>query len=31
MVDLPEAGKYRLFVQFMTDGVLHTAAITEAS
>jgi hypothetical protein len=26
--DLPEAGNYRIFVQFQTAGTLHTAAIT---
>jgi hypothetical protein len=26
--DLPEAGTYRLFIQFQTGGTLHTAAIT---
>jgi hypothetical protein len=26
--DLPEAGMYRLFIQFQTGGTLHTAAIT---
>jgi len=26
--DLPEAGRYRLFIQFMTGARLHTAAIT---
>ena len=26
--DLPAAGTYRVFVQFQTDGVLHTAALT---
>jgi hypothetical protein len=26
--DLPEAGKYRMFIQFQTDGILHTAAVT---
>ncbi len=26
--DLPEAGNYRMFVQFQTPGTLHTAAIT---
>ena len=26
--DLPVAGTYRMFVQFQTDGVLHTAAPT---
>jgi len=26
--DLPAAGTYRMFVQFQTDGVLHTAALT---
>ena len=26
--DLPTAGNYRMFIQFQTDGVLHTAALT---
>ncbi|MDP9092959.1 MAG: hypothetical protein M3N95_08470 [Actinomycetota bacterium] len=26
--DLPEKGAYRVFVQFQTDGALHTAALT---
>jgi len=26
--DLPAAGNYRMFIQFQTDGVLHTAALT---
>jgi hypothetical protein len=26
--DLPASGMYRTFVQFQTDGVLHTAALT---
>jgi len=26
--ELPAAGTYRMFVQFQTDGVLHTAALT---
>jgi len=25
--DVPAAGNYRLFVQFQTGGVLHTAAV----
>jgi len=29
--DLPEAGRYRLFIQFMTGARLHTAAITVTS
>lgn len=28
MVEIPEPGTYRLFIQFMTGGKLHTAAIT---
>lgn len=28
MVEIEETGTYRLFIQFMTDGVLHTAAVT---
>lgn len=28
MVEVPETGTYRLFIQFMTDGTLHTAAVT---
>ena len=27
-VEVPEAGTYRLFIQFMTDGKLHTATMT---
>ena len=26
--DLPHAGRYRVFVQFQTDGIVHTAALT---
>lgn len=26
--DLPEAGNYRVFIQFQTDGTLHTASVT---
>lgn len=29
--DLPAAGIYRVYVQFQTDGVLHTAALTLAA
>ena len=29
--DLPEAGNYRVFIQFQADVVLHTAAITLAA
>ena len=29
--DLPEAGNYRVFIQFQTDGILHTAPITLAA
>jgi hypothetical protein len=25
---LPEPGNYRMFIQFQTDGTLHTAALT---
>lgn len=28
MVEIEQAGTYRLFIQFMTGGVLHTAAVT---
>lgn len=28
MVEIGETGTYRLFIQFMTGGVLHTAAVT---
>jgi len=26
--DLPEPGSYRMFIQFQTNGILHTAALT---
>lgn len=28
--DLPEPGRFRMFIQFQTSGVLHTAALTVA-
>ena len=29
MVDYPSAGTYRLFLQFKSEGQVHTAAFTE--
>jgi hypothetical protein len=29
MAEFPTAGKYRLFLQFQTDGRVHTAAFTQ--
>lgn len=29
--ELPEPGKYRMFIQFQTGGILHTAALTVAA